>query len=167
MNLLSYEQSILKVGKVYTVPHAILERLNGQVSKVPINPFKHKDPQFGADFYHYHIDGRFSMDSWARRHFAIERGLTNHAIHDTGYYVMKGIVHIDKRCIRLTTGTKPPLANWKGEISKWAKWKETMVGKSCAGRKCPHLGTTMIEINGKLICHLHALEGDLQTEVII
>ena len=46
-------------------------------------------------------------------------------------------------------------------------WYKSMIGKSCKGRRCPHFGTMMHERDGKLICPLHNLEGDIETELII
>lgn len=46
-------------------------------------------------------------------------------------------------------------------------WYNSFLGKSCAGKKCPHLGTTMIEQEGKLVCPLHKLQGCLKTLKII
>ena len=77
-----------------------------------------------------------------------------------------------KKCIRLTTGIKPPQ---RGTIKheginhteRYYKWYESMVGKSCKGKICPHLGTTMQVVGDKLICPLHNLRGSLREEVIL
>lgn len=64
--------------------------------------------------------------------------------------------------MRLTTGINPPT-----HAKNYNDWYKSMIGKSCAGKKCPHLGTIMIEQDGVLVCPLHNLKGCPQKEVII
>lgn len=163
--LIAHEQSKLIIGKEYSVAHAIIIHTNGSIHNVPINPFKHKDPQLGANFYHYHIDGRFAMDAWTRYYFSIKNGITNFAVTlSSSHYKLVDIIFKKKRCVRLTTGVNPPPMFFE---SKNSEWYQTMKGKSCAGRKCPHFGTVMIELNGILVCPLHNLKGDIIREIII
>lgn len=166
---IAHEQSVLIVGKYYSVAHAVLLTKDGKKHYVPINPFKHKDPQFGADFYHYHIDGRFGMTRWALNWFNVIDGKTNMAVSEdeksfnvTARYKIENIVYRTKRCLRTTTGVKPPVY-----ATSYFKWYNTMVGKKCTGRKCPHFGTVMVEDNGKLVCPMHGLRGDMEKEIII
>jgi hypothetical protein len=49
----------------------------------------------------------------------------------------------------------------------YAAWYQTYLGRSCAGRKCPHYGTAMPERDGVLVCPMHGLRADLQTLAII
>lgn len=155
----------LIVGKMYDVKCAVVMNRNTFIGHVPIIGDKHKDPQFGVNFHHYHIDGRFFNENKAAR---VDRdGKTNlilQADHEPNRNYVTEIVIKRKKCIRLTTGVNPPDASRDGRYDNWYK---SMVGKSCAGKKCPHLGAMMKEENGKLVCPLHGLKGCIEKEVII
>lgn len=154
-----------EVGKYYKVvcmEHTCIEKGKKNIF-VPIVDIWHKDAQFGADFFHYHIDGRFT-DKYIDEHFDIEDGYTNLVIDNRREYYYNAVGKVVKlrKCRRLTTGLftfRTPKIYWD--------WRNTMVGKSCAGKRCPHLGTEMSVIDGRLICPLHNLIGDIQTEKII
>lgn len=181
--LVAHEQSLLEVGKWYSVAHARIEMCwhTKKTFDIPVIPFLHRDAQFGADFNHYHVDGRFSNPLPLR--FSIdENGMTNCAVivdfpkqdFRNGYreYIVLEIVYKRRKCKRLTTGVKPPInqGSWSqtpNAPSLYAKWYNSMVGKNCKGRKCPHLQTTMIELSGELICPLHNLRGDIKKEIIL
>ena len=46
-------------------------------------------------------------------------------------------------------------------------WYNSYIGKSCKGKKCPHLGQVMIEHGDRYVCPLHNLVGSKATETII
>lgn len=159
--------TVLEIGKFYNVKCA--EVKNGfnhnTFCYVPVIGEKHKDPQFGVDWVHYHIDGRFSTE---KDYYDVDSlGRTNRVLSAVPIekwqsdYVFKIVVK-RRKCRRLTTGLIPP-----SHANKYWDWYKTMVGKSCAGKKCPHLGTAMVEIEGQLICPLHSLIGNLKTNKII
>lgn len=177
------EQSELKIGRFYSVWHVeIYYHFRDKKFMIPINPILHKDKQFGADFLHYHIDGRFGIHKTMQAEFTVKMGITNRAViyHKSEYdkrynYEILQLIVLKRKCVRLETGVNPPLVqkpncwnNYETERpTKYAIWYDTMIGKSCAGRKCPHLGTTMQVKGNKLVCPLHNLHGDLKKEVII
>lgn len=155
------EDTELKVGKIYNVKCAIIQTGPDKVSYVPIIGSNHADPQFGTKHTHYHIDGRFCK----LKHMD-KSGQTNHPVWtDPGHWESqsyKGTIVIKRRCARLTTGLKIFNAG-----NPFGDWYKTMIGKSCAGRKCPHRGTHMLERDGRLLCPLHNLQGSIEDEVII
>lgn len=153
------------VGKFYNVRCAEIKNCNDVTfAFVPVIGEKHKDAQFGVDFSHIHIDGRFAGE---KDYYNVDAdGKTNMILQfdkagDWSNYVYQ-IVIKRRKCKRLTTGIKPP-----EKAEKYNKWYDSMVGKSCKGKKCPHLGTTMREENGQLICPLHNLKGCPTSEVIV
>lgn len=163
------ETETLVVGKYYNVRCAILKAKNsGNITHLPIIGHEHKDVSFGADALHYHIDGRF-----ARVGFVDNKGITNTPLWVEKWdaqngYELNGFTVRRTKCKRLTTGVNPPLQSYAtSEPSKYMKWYRNFIGKSCAGRKCPHYGTHMLERNGRLVCPLHNLQADIVTEKII
>ena len=160
------ETTEVEVGKYYNVQCFVLEGWKGESIYVPILGKPHADPQFGISSEHYHIDGRFAKIG--DRFNVNEKGQTN-AILATNQLDFQGLVIKRRRCKRLTTGINPPdrpIDETSGAGKYW-KWYDTMVGKSCKGRRCPHLGTTMREENGILVCPLHNLHGSIEKEIII
>lgn len=163
-----------QVGKFYNVRCAKIQLVTGAFSYTPVIGSIHSDPQFGTSSRHIHIDGRFIGK---KCHYPIDvLGQTNHVIWVDQQYVLDGLfvgfVTKRRKCRRLTTGINPPnpehfdyQGNRKGLVY-WTRYK-SMIGKSCKGRRCPHFGTMMHERDGKLICPLHNLEGDIETELII
>lgn len=150
----------VEVGKFYNVPCAIMRRSDKLVRYIPIIGIAHADPQFGAHQEHYHIDGRFSKIS------SIDsEGKTNRVIwtkETYGYEEFKGVKIMRKKCLRTTTGIKPP-----PHAESYFKWYAGFVGRSCKGRKCPHLGATMIECGDKIVCPLHGLTANKVDEIIL
>lgn len=177
----AHEAQQLEIGKKYLVAHAVMVNECGSVpmatlSYIPIIPILHKDKQFGVDIKHYHHDGRFAFtaDKSLGNFMVDDKGKTNHIIYDDpkfqgGNKVLR-IVYKQKECIRLTTGIKPPRRNtkhYKEGGKKYHEWYQSMIGQSCAGKRCPHLGAIMIEEKGKLVCPLHKLKGNIKTEKVI
>ena len=151
----------VEIGKFYWVKCGDVESDSGSIiyKNLPIIGKSHTDPQFGVDFSHYHVDGRFT------KMVVDNLGLTN-CIYGDGknknIYHLTRIQYRKKKCIRTTTGIKPPPSS-----DNYDKWYQTFFGKSCKGKKCPHLGTKMLEHDGKLICPLHNLTGCVDKEIII
>jgi hypothetical protein len=170
------KQAILKasntenpvVGKFYNVPCAKCKNDWGGVQYIPIIGAKH----VGKDFFdepHYHVDGRFcdtdnpviNMDDEGRTNGIIgtSRSLTVGWVFDS--------IEIKRRkCKRLTTGIIPPISRRGFDESRFGTWAKKMIGKSCKGKKCPHLGTAMMECEGRLVCPLHNLASDFAQESI-
>lgn len=154
------ENTVVEIGRFYLVRCAEHRNENGVfLGYVPVIGELHRDPQFGFTSPHIHVDGRF------RSSLVDENGRTNSVITPESEKMnthFSAIVLKRRKCIRLTTGVKPP---WIAQ--KYWQWRDSMIGKSCAGKKCPHLGTTMHEIDGELVCPLHSLRGDIKKEIII
>lgn len=170
------EDTILKVGKFYNVVCARLRKNDVSTYLVPIIGEIHQDKQFSVNYKHIHIDGRFIPNKFELN---IIDGFSNYIIACEQTNVNNLLINFEiakKKCYRLETGISPPNPERnifvhqrncyepKGYI--YWKWYKSMIGKSCAGKRCPHLGTKMHERNGKLVCPLHNLEGDIHTEVI-
>lgn len=151
----------VEVGKFYLVKCAKMINNYGKVvDYIPVIGEEHKDPQFGVKFSHYHVDGRF------KNNYTDRDGRTNSVFSKESIGYDKCIAEIvwkKRKCIRTTTGIKPP--RHKDEI--YYPWYKSYIGKSCKGRKCPHLGTAMNLVDGKLVCPLHNLTGCAEKEVII
>lgn len=160
------ETTVVEVGKYYLVPCA-KQSNNGAVWFTPVIGPEHADKQFVFTKKHYHIDGRFSGPEQGVN----ENGRTNLIIctetdkmeWPLNIRKFEGIEWKRRKCKRLTTGIiiggTPPL---------YKEWYKSYVGKSCAGKRCPHLGTQMHEApGGKLVCPLHNLIADKETEIII
>jgi hypothetical protein len=171
----AHKINTLQVGKFYKVWHAECE-WRGKTWLIPVNPNLHKDPQFGGiSACHYHIDGRFFIPLQICQDLYIHNGYTNHAVFvpkvneyiGAAPLIFKQLVLRTSKCIRLTTGTKPPLMDYSLHPSKWYLWYQKQIGKSCAGKKCPHRGASMIDNGTHLVCPLHNLHGDRITEIII
>lgn len=166
------ESTPVEVGQLYPVRCAHLVLRNSPSSKplyVPISGPEHRDPQLGFRQHHYHIDGRFTPGKdgyWDTD----KDGLTNTPIptDEDAHYLHKfvGVVVRMRKCKRLTTGLKTP-ARALNVGMKYKAWYDSMLGQSCKGKKCPHLGTMMTESNGALICPLHDLHACPKTEVVI
>ncbi|MBO9674444.1 MAG: hypothetical protein J7577_13435 [Sphingobacteriaceae bacterium] len=165
--LKAHEHEQLEVGKFYLVATAVLVYKNGDKESVAVNPLLHNDKQFGFVDDHYHVDGRFGsvidhpyfIDFWGR---------TNRVVSKTEFVESLTIEYRKRKCMRVNTGIDPPLPhNQYGNGKQYWNWYRNMLGKSCKGKKCPHLGVTMREQNGVLICPLHNLTGCITTETII
>ena len=162
--LIVNDSTDLIVGNIYNIRCAEMRNVvNDEIfCYVPVIGEKHKDTQFGINKIHYHIDGRFSTE---KDIFNVDKkGRTNLILlaEKKGANYVGRIVIKRRKCRRLETGINPP-----DDAKKYFAWYDSMVGKSCAGKRCPHLGTTMREENGQLICPLHNLKGCLTSEVIV
>jgi len=162
------EEITPKVGRYYYVKCArIIHKHNGETDLIPIIGEAHKDPQFSGPAIHYHVDGRFITGKTP--HFYVDKeGRTNQIVFLNEIWAghtVQNIEFVPKKCIRLSTGIKPP--ERRGHHHSYHIWYDTMIGKSCAGKKCPHMGTTMHCRDGKWECPLHHLIGDPATEKII
>ena len=160
----------LVVGKFYSVVCAIMESQTFAINHyVPIIPILHKDPQFGAAgrFEHYHLDGRFINDDYISG-YMLYNHKTSQVIapkDSSSLYIFKGLTRKRRKCRTLETGLNID-ERYPAPIS-WSNWYKKMIGKSCEGKKCPHYGTEMTEINGRWICPLHNLEGCPTTKKIV
>jgi len=76
----------------------------------------------------------------------------------TAMYDFNGLVTQPLVCTQAETGLAIPPGN-----EKYAKWYAGYIGQSCAGKKCPHLGTEMMPRDGRLVCPLHGLMADIHT----
>jgi hypothetical protein len=165
------ENTVLEVGKYYLVPCAKILSAHSDEFRcfVPILGEPHKDKQFSFDVLHYHVDGRFADNTGA--YDVDDEGKTNKIVpfykNDICREYAKEIVIKKRKCKRLTTGINPPRRGLSYNTSKYLAWYNSMIGKSCKGKKCPHLGITMHEHDGVLICPLHNLHGCIKTETII
>lgn len=164
-----------EVGRYYKVRCAKMVDEVGNFYFVPIIGEAHFDLQFGFKEKHYHIDGRFvGKDEHSRMTFE-KGGLTNAVCSiepSMSIFVVKDVVLKRRKCRRMVTGLRPPKRTDKdfygrSKAEKYWNWYDKMVGKSCKGKRCPHLGTEMREQDGKLVCPLHNLIGDKETELII
>lgn len=156
-----------QVGKYYLVPCALVKaQKNGNVEFIiPILGIKHTDKQLGVSYEHYHIDSRFCRSSQLVN--INEEGRTNNILstdpqNGVNEFFVAEVQYRKRKCIRDTTGIAPPRL-----ALKYWRWYEEQIGKTCKGKKCPHLGHTMHEKNGHLECPLHGLIGDIKKEVII
>lgn len=139
---------------------------------LPIFDNLHADKQFDFPHEHYHIDGRYYMHPRMQQVFDLQSGHTAAVILPKGtkHYTFIGIVTEKLVCVRLQTGLaipQSPTEKQRSRIDSYNKWYESYLGKKCEGRKCPHLGTEMLEQDGKLVCPLHNLTARLSDFKII
>lgn len=157
----------LIVGEYYWVPCAeiMMPYPDGRIYYVPIFNHLHADPQFGFPDEHYHIDGRFEMEPRMKHQFHLNEGHTAMVVvpEVTSRYSFLSIAVQQLKCERLTTGLaipQNPSEKQQEKIIQYDNWYKSFIGKSCAGRKCPHFGTEMLESNGVLVCPMHKLIAD-------
>jgi hypothetical protein len=157
----------LKIGEYYWVTCAeiMMPQPDGRIYYIPVFDHLHVDPQFGFPNQHYHIDGRFEMEPRMRHQFQLKDGHTSAVIVPDviSAYSFLSIAVQKIRCERLETGLcipQEPTEKQRAKIDQYENWYKGFVGKFCAGRKCPHLGTTMLEKNGFLVCPMHELTAD-------
>ena len=153
----------LQIGEKYEVACAELRwREDGRIYHVPVFDHFHADPQFGFPDQHYHIDGRFEIEPRMRHHFALVDGQTSFVIiKDSPVFEFMGIHQRSVRCVRNETGLRV------SGSELYNNWYETFIGKNCAGKRCPHFGTEMLERNGQLVCPMHGLTADLLTLQVV
>jgi hypothetical protein len=167
------ENTEVEVGKFYLVKCAIMSDGKREFL-MPVFGEVHNDKQFGFPHKHIHADGRFAGTKEMNEVYMDDEGKTNHVLTFPGSsspFTVQGFVNKVRKCKRLTTGIKPPRRhrNAFGDPmqSPFNDWVDSMKGKSCKGKKCPHLGTKMFEENGILVCPLHNLISDEKHETII
>lgn len=159
----------LKVGEYYNVSCAeIMMNGDGGTYYIPVFDHLHADPQFGFLHKHYHIDGRFDMHPRMVHEFSLSGGHTAAVIvpESGGLYKFIRITFQSIKCLRLETGLSVPdrpTEKQKPKVEQYNRWYESFVGQICTGRKCPHLGTAMLEKDGRLVCPMHDLTADLKT----
>ncbi|MEE6129146.1 hypothetical protein V2E39_17225 [Chryseobacterium arthrosphaerae] len=162
------ENTVVEVGQYYLVKCAIMS--NGKREYfLPVIGEIHNDKQFGFPHKHIHIDGRFCGETEKREIIIDAEGKTNQICtfpESRSEFTVKGFVNRKRKCKRLTTGIKPPRRS-RFYDSPFYKWVESMKGKSCRGKKCPHLGTKMFEEDGILVCPLHNLISDENHDIIV
>jgi hypothetical protein len=105
--------------------------------------------------------------------FSVKRGHTSVVLvtEERNGYRFLGIYIKKVKCEPLTTGLDIPSDNLterqKMKLELYKEWYQTYLGKKCAGRKCPHFGTQMLERDGVLVCPMHHLTADRATLQII
>lgn len=163
----AHKVSKLEVGKWYLVAHAEMKNnlTNNIWDWIPVIPIAHTDSFAPHVDTHYHLDMRFCINSTIKYKFNIRNNQSEVpvVINDAWQYKAHKIVYKRKKCISLNTGLN---LNRVHEEHDFFKWVNSMKGKSCKGRKCPHFGATMNEVNGELVCPMHGLKGDIKTEII-
>jgi hypothetical protein len=162
---IAHKQSSIIVGQKYKVAHVrvINETSHKKIDvEVPIIPILHNDKKdFGFAYDHYHLDGRFIGDnSKAGKIWKTSNGYTAAVITAENGNIYSDVFYKVKTCLFQQTGVGSG-----GKIG--AEWRKSMVGKSCKGKKCPHWGAIMSNIDGVLVCPMHGLHGSLEEEVII
>ncbi len=163
----AHKVSKLVKGKMYLVAHAhIINKISDHHwADIPVIPIPHKDEAFAPLVSeHYHLDMRFGMPTYVKHKYCIQDAKSNHPvlIEDWFAYYVEKIIYLPKRCLRLNTGLNPPQ-----DAVKYNNWYKSMLGKSCAGKRCPHYGATMIEDNGKMYCPMHNLHADPLTLKVV
>lgn len=157
----AHEQSLLVPGQKYRVAHAVLNNTDADGEwLIPVFPHWHMDKQF-VQLHHFHIDGRWPMNSALRSAFEIENGRSNKAVfekqgdsyvrfHPTGETRYKTLTYNGKN----GTGF-----NFPSEMPRsFTEFYASMVGKKINCKKCPHYGTIMQEKEGGyLVCPMHNL----------
>jgi hypothetical protein len=162
----------LIVGKFYDVSCAEIMLDDGKHYYIPIFDLLHADKQFGFPQEHYHIDGRFYMHPRMQHQLSVQSGHTSTIIvpSKTDFYKFIGIVTQTLRSERLKTGLiipHQPTEKQKPKVDLYKNWYAGFIGKSCEGRKCPHLGNEMLEKNGQLVCPLHNITANPNTLIVI
>jgi hypothetical protein len=163
----------LKVGEYYKITCAeIMMKGDGGIYHIPVFNHLHADPQFGFHQKHYHIDGRFYVHPRIIHQFSIKDGYPAAVIvrEYGGTYTFVRVIVKEIQCVRVETGLMipdSPTKEQKPKVDLYDRWYQGFVGQICAGRKCPHLGTDMLEKDGKLVCPMHNLMADMQSLKII
>lgn len=169
------ETTELIEGKFYRVLCAALYRSHSKdeeqdefIEYIPIIGIAHEDKQFSQVEKHYHIDCRFVKTSKNYNISENEKCTSGIVLVERrqGEIYAKYLVYKRRKCVRQHTRLFIPDIE-SSNVTLFRAWQDSMVGKSCKGRRCPHLGTLMQEINGMLVCPLHDLIGCKDTEVII
>lgn len=160
-------------GERYRVSCAEIRLVcDGQIHFVPVFDHLHADPQFGFPHKHYHIDGRFYLHPNIQHTFQVNNGHTAMVITPgkSSTYEFLAIGFHDLLCVETTTGLvipTHPTKQQKPKLDQYKAWYQNFIGQKCEGRKCPHFGTEMLERSGQLVCPMHHLTADLQTQIIV
>ena len=159
------------IGNFYYVECAIVIR-DEKPNYIPIIGHAHKDNEFGVNYVHYHIDGRFYVPL-----YFVKNGRTNNIVNteDVREYSdkFKGTVFKRRKLVRLETGINEPdrlrFYKWHEKGKKdYNNWYDSMIGKECAKiGVCPHRGIKMIDMGDKFVCPLHNLHVDKNTNKVI
>jgi hypothetical protein len=158
-----------KVGEFYLVKCAVYGKYHSNDKKaIPIIGEIHQDNQFGFATPHCHIDGRFASPDLVNEHGQTNFVLGNLEVGEFCFHgVFLGFEWLEKKCLRETTGIVVPERSVSIFSERYHNWYDGFVGKPCKGKLCPHLGTKMLQKDGMLVCPLHDLRGDINTEVIV
>lgn len=160
-----------KIGVVYERPCAVVRTDDGREYAIPVFDHQHSDPQFGFPHEHYHIDGRFYMEPRMGHQYQVHCGHTSAVIKVKN--ADPEFLRIEARkvtCVAASTGLIFPTAPTKKQsanLEKYERWYASYIGKSCAGKRCPHFGTEMLLKNGRLICPMHELTADPETLTVV
>lgn len=155
----AHKISNLVIGKKYLVSHAEMKKnyQNNFNFYVPVLPHFHQDGAFSPAPEHYHIDKRFSLSQAAKSALTLPSGKLTEIVINSTWETCTGIKFFVRKCLRLDNILTIPDSP-KGD--KYREWYQQQIGKSCAGKHCPHYGTTMIEVEGKIYCPMHNLHAD-------
>lgn len=160
-----------EVGQAYEITCAkIRMKEDGRVYAIPVFDQAHTDTQFNFPHRHYHIDGRFEIHPRMKHRLNIEGGLTRTVILPDGSntYDFAGLVTHTLKCERVETGLSFPGHTTSPEgLALYEQWYAAYIGSYCRGRKCPHLGTNMLENGGVLVCPMHNLTANGETLRVI
>jgi len=157
-----------QIGQSYTVTCTEIRlKEDGRAYAIPVFAQPHTDAQFNFPHEHYHIDGRFAMRPRMRHRLQMVNGYTRSIILPSGseMYDFIGLTALELVCERQQSGLS--FAGHNADLSAYEKWYQGYLGQSCKGRRCPHLGTDMLEYDGKLVCPMHHLTADPVTHQII
>lgn len=159
----------VEVGKYYLVPCLWVSKIKSQFHEfVPVIPFLHSDPQFGtenAKKKHFHFDCRF-LNSEVRLYFDV---FNNRTMRVLTIDILESVVlhHVLMQCVSTETGLESNLTAGRLMPEQTKTWYKSQIGKSCAGKKCPHYGVEMLENGDFLECPLHGLIGSQKSNKII
>lgn len=161
----------LTIGQKFLRPCAVVRMSDGREYKIPVFDHLHADPQFGFVYEHYHIDGRFEIHPRIAHEYNLANGYTASVIkkdNSSPEFLRIGLEEV--LCVRLETGLSFPChpnERQQNNLALYKAWYSKYLGKSCAGKRCPHYGTEMLEQGGKLICPMHHLTADAKTLLVI
>lgn len=148
----------------------------GKETFIPVFAHKHED-KFNSLGEHYHIDFRF-VNFVKTKHFFYKTAKeyrkswadaisldTDHYWNNTHW--LNGLVKKEMPCIDSLRVLNLDKYDF-GDDSRYRDFYLEQIGKSCAGKRCPHYGTQMVEKeNGLWQCPLHGLVGDPLSQKII
>ncbi len=145
-------------GKYYLVAH--VKAFNGD--EFAVFPNKHEDKEFSPVGTHYHFDMRFER----KKPLDTTQIILDEAVIGESYLRKRKFIGRMPGSI-IPEVNKKAASGKSSSAVKYLAWREKMKGKKCPGGKCPHRGQQMIKKNGKWLCPMHHLEGDIKKNVII